>query len=61
MNSLVQNFIAILINLRYEGRNFNIESNKYINNIIEMIDKDYTEYFNEIYTNLHTILKKINV
>jgi len=46
MSLLLKNFLAILLNLRYEGRNFNIESNKYLNNILAIIDGEYAEYFN---------------
>ena len=57
---LLKNFIGMLLNFRFEGRNFSIESNKYLHNIHKLIDADYTEEFNEIYAIVHSIVKKIS-
>lgn len=38
MNLLIKNFIGILLNFRYEGRNFNLQSNKFLDNIQKLID-----------------------
>lgn len=38
MNALVKNFMGILLNLRFEGRNFNLQSNKFLDNIQKLID-----------------------
>lgn len=56
---LLKSFIGMILNLRFEGRNFSIESNKYLHMIHKLIDNEYTEEFNEIYASVHSIVKKI--
>ena len=56
---LLKNFMGMLLNLRFEGRNFSIETNKYLHNIHQLIDHEYAEEFNEIYASVHSIVKRI--
>ena len=59
MSLLLSNFMGMLLNFRFEGRSFSIESNKYLLNIHKLIDSEFTEEFNEIYTSVHSMVKKI--
>ncbi|MBP9683003.1 MAG: hypothetical protein KBD76_16500 [Bacteriovorax sp.] len=60
MEKLLKAMIGLLVNLRYECRNFSLESNKYLNELMNTIDNRYPEHFNEIYETLHSITSKIS-
>lgn len=55
----MKSMIGLLVNLRYEGRNFSMD-NKYLNELMNSIDTLYPEHFNEIYETLHSITSKIS-
>ena len=59
MGLLVKNCVGMLVNFRFEGRNFSLESNRFLHNLHGLIDTEYAEEFNEIYDNVRTIVKKI--
>ena len=59
MENLLKNMIGLLVNLRYESRHFSLEDNKYLNELMNVIDRRYPEHFNEIYETLHSITSKI--
>ena len=38
--------IGVLVNLRYECKQFSLEDNKYLSELMNSIDTKYPEYFN---------------
>ena len=60
MSLLIKNFLSLLVNLRYDGRSFLVESNKYLNNVFSLIDGgEGGEYWGEILRNVEIIARKI--
>lgn len=38
VNALVRNFMGVLLSLRFEGRNFNLQANRFLDGIQKLID-----------------------
>lgn len=51
--------MGLLVNLKKEGKSFNVDSNKYVNELIRLTDSNYPEHFNEIYETLNSITAKL--
>ena len=59
MKPLLKACVGILSNLQQDGRNFNLSSNCFVNELFETSNDNYGEFCNEIYDKLHTLMKKI--
>ena len=46
MEKLLRSMIGILVSLRHESRHFSMEDNKYLNDLMSVIDTKYSEHFN---------------
>jgi len=51
--------IGILVSLKFESRSFSPDGNKYLEDLMSLIDGRYSEYVNAIYETLHSITDKI--
>jgi hypothetical protein len=60
MERLLRVLVTLLVNLKVESRNFAIEDNKYVSELITQLDNRYPEHINEIYEALHSITAKLN-
>jgi hypothetical protein len=46
MEKIVKAMIGLLVSLRYECRSFSIEDNRYLSELMALIDGRYPEHFN---------------
>jgi len=49
MEKLLRSLVGLLVNLKIENRNFIIEDNRYVSDLIAQIDSTFPEHVNEIY------------
>jgi len=56
---LVYSCLGILADLRYEGKEFDVENNGNLLKLADLAGKENTEAFNEVYERLYSIVAKV--
>lgn len=59
MELLLQGLVGLLVNLRVEPRNFNIEESRYLNELMGQFDSRFSEHFNEIFDVMSSISSRL--
>lgn len=59
MNRLLRSCMGILSDLKYEGKNFDVENNQNLLDLSNTSGETNAEEFNEIYEKLFSIINKI--
>ena len=60
MEKVLRGLVGLMVNLKVEPRNFSLEDNRYLNELMDHFDNRFPEHFNEIYETLTSITSKLN-